>query len=160
MDIYLSRLFYASTATEKCTPQEVDKIVFEGRQHNAALDVTGTLCFENNYFLGCLEGSRKNINIIFNKIASDDRHFEVHLLELKEVSHRYFEQYLTMFNSKDIVQHLIDQNRIHEFNPYLLSSSHLNEVFRDVTETLEIATKPPPLTKPKKGLLNLFNTSR
>lgn len=155
MDIYLSRLFYASTATEKCTSQEVDKIITAGRQHNAALNITGTLCFENNYFLGCLEGSRDKINHVFNKIVNDDRHAEVHLLELKEVSHRYFEHYLTIFNPKGIVRYVASQNSTHQFNPYLLDSSHLNEAFNNVIESPEMVVKPAPKTK--KGLLGLFN---
>ncbi len=155
MDIYLSRLFYASTATEQCTPDEVNKIVIVGRQNNAALNVTGTLCFENNYFLGCLEGSRENINYVFNKIVLDKRHNEIHLLELREISHRYFEQYLTTFNPKDIVEYVANQNGIHEFNPYLLDSDSLAEAFGNVIETSQTLTKPIQ-PKTKNGLFNLF----
>ncbi|WP_353571187.1 BLUF domain-containing protein [Candidatus Albibeggiatoa sp. nov. BB20] len=156
MDIYISRLFYASTATKKCTPEELHKIINAGRQHNSLLDVTGTLCYENNYFLGCLEGSREHINSIFNKIADDERHAEVHLLELREISHRYFEQYLTTFNPQDIVEYVADQNGIKEFNPYLLDGDHLEEAFNNVTETPEVLSKSAP-PKPKKSLFNLFN---
>lgn len=155
MEIYLSRLFYASTATAQCTPSEVEKIIDAGCRNNAELDVTGTLCFENNYFLGCLEGSRENINAIFNKIVDDNRHTEVHLLELKEISHRYFEQYLTTFNPKHIVKYVEDSNGIYEFNPYLLDNEHLAEAFHDTVETSETLTKPQQ-TEAKKGLLNLF----
>lgn len=156
MDIYLSRLFYASTATAKCTPEEVGKIVTAGRKHNAELNVTGTLCFENNYFLGCLEGARDNINFIFNKIVPDARHHEVHLLECKEISHRYFEQYLTTFNPENIIEYTANQNGLHEFNPYLLDGEQLDEAFRHVEETSETLIKAAPKPQ-KKGLLNLFN---
>jgi hypothetical protein len=160
MDIYISRLFYASTATEKCGPEEIDRIINAGRQNNLALNVTGTLCYENNYFLGCLEGSRENINFIFNKIVEDKRHTEVHLLELKEISHRYFEQYLTTFNPKDIVEYVADQNGMKEFNPYLLYGDNLEEAFNNVTETPETLTKIAAPPKPKKSLFGLFNVFR
>jgi hypothetical protein len=153
MDTYLSRLFYASTATNKCTPAEIDIILTAGRKNNAALNITGTLCFENHYFLGCLEGPRENINHVFNKIVNDNRHTMIHLLELKEISHRYFDQYLTTFNPTGIIQYIINSEGVQEFNPYLLDSDTLAIAFQNVVETPQATLKP----KPKKGLWNLFS---
>lgn len=148
-DMYLSRLFYASTATENFNALEFSKILAAGRKNNAALGVTGTLCYENNYFLGCLEGERANINLIFNKIADDPRHSELQLLELREIGSRYFEQYLTIFDTRGIVEHVVNASGIREFNPYLLDGESLTRAFRNVVETPEATLRP----KPKRNAL-------
>ncbi len=158
-DIFLSRLFYASTATENCSPIELSKILASGQKNNPILHITGVLCFENNYFLQCLEGPRESINFIFNKVADDKRHSEVQLLELKEISYRYFEYYLTAANTKTIINKVMKESGMRVFNPYLLDShclSLLAEGFKNIIDPSPAAAKIENL-HPKNNVFNILN---
>ncbi len=158
-DIFLSRLFYASTATDNCTPIELSRILAAGQKNNPALRVTGVLYFENNYFLQCLEGPREGINIVFNKVVNDNRHSEVQLLELKEISYRYFEYYLTTSNTKTIIDKVMKESGMRVFNPYLLDSrclSLLAEGFKNITDPSPTAAKIENTHK-KNSVFNILN---
>ena len=53
----LVRLIYTSTVTEDFVPAEIDHILKTARANNKNRNVTGLLCFNNTFFLQCLEGS-------------------------------------------------------------------------------------------------------
>lgn len=157
-DIYLSRLFYASTATDYCSPIEISKILAAGQKNNPALEVTGVLYFENNHFLQCLEGSRKNINFVFNKITDDRRHSEVQLLELKEIRYRYFEYFLIFPDAKSVVDEVMKEKKMMRFNPYLLDSrclTMLAQGFSDIGDPSNTAKKLK-INKKKKSFFDIF----
>jgi hypothetical protein len=132
---FLSRLCYASTATAKCSSLQVGSILEAAFRNNAELDVTGALFFGNNYFLQFLEGPRDNVNLIYHKIALDDRHTRLQLLEFKEVSSRYFEEWSMKYvRFPHVIAKILRESRLKEFNPYLLDSFAVNgiaEAFRN-----------------------------
>ncbi|WP_232280820.1 BLUF domain-containing protein [Vibrio sp. 16] len=60
------------------------------KKNNASVGVTGLLLFSQDYFLQCLEGSRSQVNAIYQHILNDRRHKKVILLEYTEVAEREF----------------------------------------------------------------------
>ena len=154
----LCRLYYASTATQEYLPHDIGNILKSCKTVNPSLDVTGMLFFGEGYFLQCLEGSRENINFLYRKITRDPRHKDVELLEFKEISERYFEEWSMKYvNSTNVIFKILKQTGLKKFNPYLLDSYALNamtEVFRDYA--------PPDKTEAgvlntAKSKLNIFN---
>lgn len=118
-EIYLSRLCYASTATERCTSLQVGSILEASFRNNAELDVTGALFFGNNYFLQFLEGPRENVNFLYHKIALDDRHTNLQILEFREVGSRYFEEWSMKYvRFPHVITKILKESRLKEFNPY------------------------------------------
>jgi Sensors of blue-light using FAD len=161
----LSRLFYASTATEHYSPLEIGDILEACRRNNPTLNVTGMLFFGNGYFLQCLEGSRANVNTIYHKITADQRHTDIQLLEFKEVGTRYFADWTMKYvRSAAVIEKILKETRMKEFNPYELDTSALNmmaEAFRAYIEPTTPLEKEGVAVKKKSGLniLDMFKRS-
>jgi len=86
----LTRLIYVSQPTENFTPTSLEAILQVARVRNSEKGLTGMLCFNNKYFLQCLEGSRNNVNALYEKILLDDRHFNAVILDYSEINVRDF----------------------------------------------------------------------
>lgn len=50
------------------------------------------LCFSNEYFLQCLEGSRTAVNNTYQQILNDKRHHNVIMLNYTQIPEREFEK--------------------------------------------------------------------
>jgi hypothetical protein len=149
-EMNLSMLCYASTATEKCSAIEIGLIIDASHRNNARLQVTGALFFGNNYFLQFLEGSRHNLNLLYNKIIRDERHTNMQVLELREVGSRCFPEWTMKYvRSPSVAAKIYREAGLKEFNPYLLDSAALNAMalaFRnhhDADEAKYNATERP-----------------
>ncbi len=86
----LVRLMYASRATEPVRPDALNAIVRESTRNNAAIGVTGVLCFSGTIFLQVLEGGRSQVSALYNRITQDQRHHDVVLLSYDEIEERSF----------------------------------------------------------------------
>ena len=85
----LVRLLYASRAVDT-SPQVIESILAQSRQHNAASGVTGILCYGGGIFLQAIEGGRMQVSELFGHIQRDARHKDVALLHFEEISERRF----------------------------------------------------------------------
>lgn len=131
----LFRLCYASTATELCSPTEIGNILEVSFRNNIKLNITGALFYGNNYFLQFLEGEQDNVDSLYLKIAEDKRHSNVKILEFKEVKSRYFEEWSMKYVRYPlIINKILQETGLKEFNPYLLNTTGVNalaEAFRN-----------------------------
>ena len=91
--MFLVRLIYASKVTSQIKPDDIESILNKARLHNAKLGVTGLLCFNQNCFLQCLEGSRSAVNAVYQRIQKDPRHDQIVLLGYKEIIQREFTEW-------------------------------------------------------------------
>ena len=85
----LVRLLYASRAVDT-SPEAIDAILSQSRQHNPTCGVTGILCFGGGIFLQALEGGRMVISELYGHIQRDARHKDVVLLQYEEITERRF----------------------------------------------------------------------
>ncbi|MEH0759927.1 BLUF domain-containing protein [Vibrio sp. 16] len=88
--MFLVRLIYASTVCDNLTQNDIEELLSISKKNNASVGVTGLLLFSQDYFLQCLEGSRSQVNAIYQHILNDRRHKKVILLEYTEVAEREF----------------------------------------------------------------------
>ncbi len=88
----LVRLLYASRATQSIDDALVASILQHSQVHNQEHGITGLLCTYSpgNVFLQVIEGSRREVNSLYNAIVADPRHQDVTILEYAEVSERRF----------------------------------------------------------------------
>jgi hypothetical protein len=86
----LVRLLYASRAKKPPTPDEIEGILSQGRAHNAALGLTGILCWSGDVFMQVIEGGRGPVNMLYRQIAADARHTDVVLLSYEQIVERRF----------------------------------------------------------------------
>jgi len=156
-DNFLSRLYYASTATELYSPLEIGNILKACRKNNPALQITGMLFMGNNFFFQCLEGPRNNVNILYKKLMQDQRHSNVQLLEFKEVGSRYFEDWTMKYvPSATVISKILKETGMRHFNPYLLDNYTLNLMavaFRE-HQPVEAAPQVESVKQKKSGLLS------
>jgi len=118
--MFLTRLVYTSTVAEHFSPLDIAEILEVARRNNSKVDVTGMLCFNNNYFLQCLEGPRTNVNKLYLNISGDPRHTDVILLNYEEITIREFSEWSMGYLPESSFSTPINLkfSRSSEFNPY------------------------------------------
>lgn len=136
--MFLTRLVYASTIEKGFDLSTVENIVYSAREHNQALDVTGMLCFDRNFFLQCLEGSRTNVNLVYQRILNDKRHSKIIMLDYREISAREFSQWSMGYSpSSSLTASLyLRYSGAKEFNPYEMSGESAYQLLLQLKHTL------------------------
>jgi len=69
---------------------DIDVIIGQARENNAALGLTGALYFDGEEFAQVLEGERVHLEEIYERISCDFRHKTIRLLEFARVDERRF----------------------------------------------------------------------
>jgi hypothetical protein len=93
------------------------------RKYNTKSSVTGMLCFNSQYFLQCIEGSRADINSTYHKILNDKRHTHIVMLDYKEDNAREFSDWSMgyMPESSFSAPMNLKYSGTKEFSPYAMS---------------------------------------
>ncbi|BAR98579.1 hypothetical protein BV133_986 [Blastochloris viridis] len=90
----LYRLVYVSRNRIPGTPAEVlaqvESILAASRRANAAMNITGALIFNSGTFAQVLEGARRDIEALIERILRDERHGEVQVLAFEPAPSRAF----------------------------------------------------------------------
>lgn len=88
----LSRIIYFSRCVlereDGKRADELDRLVRGGRRQNEFALITSILVLDKNWFAHMLEGDRDALNGTFRKIAADQRHKDVRIIEWREISRR------------------------------------------------------------------------
>ncbi len=71
------RLIYISTASDALTAADIDDIVETAIRNNEPRNITGVLVYNGLNFLQVLEGTRADVENIYNRILLDTRHVSV-----------------------------------------------------------------------------------
>jgi hypothetical protein len=82
-------LTYISNAAPTTKAADIQGIVEKARIKNTKNNVTGLMLFRARMFLQLLEGEKKDVLAIFQKIAADPRHQDVEIIfeaEIKDAS--------------------------------------------------------------------------
>ena len=88
----LTRLLYASRATDPIDDVFLKSVLESSRSHNLEHGITGILCVyqKGNVFLQALEGARTAVNTLYCSIVRDPRHRDITLLDYTEIEQRLF----------------------------------------------------------------------
>ncbi|MDB5957408.1 BLUF domain-containing protein [Ramlibacter sp.] len=135
----LVRLLYCSRAVDT-SPQAVESILQQSRQHNPPLGITGILCYGDGVFLQCIEGGRLQVSELFGAIRNDARHKEVALLHFEEISERRFGGWsMGQVNvSKLNSALLLKYSEKPELDPYAVSGKVSLSLLEDLAATAAI----------------------
>ena len=138
----LVRLLYVSHLSKDCGPDDLEKILAVSRKNNRASGVTGALCYSARGFLQCLEGPAAVVNELYRRIARDDRHLDVTLLDYADIQDRAFGNWSMAYIREDEIDGDI-LRRIRgadSFDPFDMAAGEamdlLKEVVRERTEFL------------------------
>lgn len=86
-------LIYISEATKEITEADLKDILNTARTKNKELNITGLLFYQNGMFIQNLEGDRKDIENLLEKIVKDSRHRKCIAIYKEEIKERNFNEW-------------------------------------------------------------------
>ncbi|MFD2916073.1 BLUF domain-containing protein [Psychroserpens luteus] len=84
------QLNYHSQSKSKLEIKDLERILEESTVRNKERNITGCLIYHNNSFVQILEGKKKDILDVYEKIKTDERHHNVILLYKNPIDKRCF----------------------------------------------------------------------
>ena len=135
----LVRLLYASRAVDT-SPDAIESILLQSRQHNPVTGITGILCYGGGIFLQAIEGGRQPVSDLFGHIQKDLRHKDVALLHYEEISERRFGGWTMGQVNLSRLNHsiLLKYSEKPELDPYSVSGKVSLALLEDLMATAAI----------------------
>jgi len=135
----LVRLLYCSRAVDT-SPDAIDSILAQSRQHNPVTGITGILCYGGGIFLQAIEGGRMAVSELFGHIQKDPRHQDVVLLHYEEITERRFGGWTMGQVNVNKVNHsvLLKYSERAELDPYAVSGRVSLALLEDLMATAAI----------------------
>ncbi len=99
----LIELTYVSEPAQEMSFLGLMRLLYHSYLRNMSIGVTGALIFENNRFGQVIEGSRTQIEDLWEKIQKDTRHKNIRLIESKPIEHRSFSKWTMIFQDSEEV---------------------------------------------------------
>lgn len=136
--MYLIRLIYCSELNNVDT-EGLTAILEASRRNNAKHGITGTLLFNGQFFLQCLEGGRKIVNTVYHRIVHDERHKNPTLLDYAEISQRDFSDWSMAYVpwTKDVRAVVRTYATTEDFDPYRMSGASALGLLRALRQRIE-----------------------
>ena len=136
--MFLTRLIYVSTVADFISESSLEDILKKARLHNAKNGMTGMLCFNNNYFIQCIEGSRESVNETYNKIVTDTRHSNIVIIEYCEIHSREFSSWDMAYvpATKNMGPINLKFSTSTEFNPYNIPGAAAFQMLLELRNSL------------------------
>ncbi len=86
--LYFSRLNLAADAPTRA--RQIGDITRQAQKKNEFAVITSFLIIEGNFAVQVLEGERQSVHEAFQRIAGDQRHRDVQIVEWREIAKREF----------------------------------------------------------------------
>ena len=131
----LISMTYASRANSDVSAEDFNEILKQAQENNAANGITGMLTCNKGYFLQTLEGPRAQINRLLYGLIADQRHYDLQLLETREIKHREWAKWSMNYASpteQNAAVYLKYSTTVN-FNPYLLNAESANNLMRELS---------------------------
>lgn len=87
------RLIYISEHDKAIDEEFLFSIMEASEKHNVELGITGLLLASDRHFIQVLEGSRANVNELYDIIVKDKRHNSIELVSYKPIAERAFPEW-------------------------------------------------------------------
>ncbi len=135
----LVRLLYASRAVDT-SPDAIESILTQSRQHNPVTGITGILCYGGGIFLQAIEGGRQPVSDLFGHIQKDARNKDVVLLHFEEIFERRFGGWTMGQVNLSKLNHsiLLKYSERPELDPYGVSGKMSLALLEDLMATAAI----------------------
>jgi hypothetical protein len=131
---------YASRAVPAIDQEELIAILKKSKVNNPRSGITGALCFSEGVFIQVLEGGRAAVNKLYNRIANDERHADVVLLNYEEIDERCFSGWsmgqvnMTRLNPALLLKY----SETAKLDPYTVSGKVSMALFQELVATAAI----------------------
>ena len=94
----MNHLVYMSRAVRPLSDQDLQELLTQCQRDNARNNVTGILFYSHGNIAQLIEGEPAVIEALFQKIARDGRHSNVHKLAEKPIAQRSFAEWSMAFH--------------------------------------------------------------
>ncbi len=91
MDTAIHQLVYISAAKHEFSEEELQDLLVKARDNNQKLGISGMLLFHQGSFIQALEGPKKDVESLYEKIGEDQRHTETKVLFRGDLDERDFD---------------------------------------------------------------------
>ncbi len=122
------RLIYLSTASNNSMSYtELNDLLLKSQKTNREKNISGILLHLDGEFIQVLEGTKKAVLDLFEKIKLDSRHKNIHSFDQKEISKKYFSGYFMAFDP----EHFKNKNEyesLRDFNKDKILNSNEDSV--------------------------------
>lgn len=100
------QIVYYSTATKEFSEQDLIELLSVAIKYNSAMGITGCLVYSNGKFIQLLEGDRRHVLELFEKIKRDPRHNNVTVTVEMTVNQKLFPDWGMAFKflEKDVLK--------------------------------------------------------
>lgn len=131
----LISMTYASRANPDVSTKDFNEILQQAQVNNAANGITGMLTFNKDYFLQTIEGPRAQINRLLYGLIADKRHYDLQLLQTRELEHREWAKWSMNYASPTQANSAIylKYSTTVTFNPYLLNAKAANNLMLELS---------------------------
>ncbi|KUG07749.1 BLUF domain-containing protein [Solirubrum puertoriconensis] len=109
----MNHIIYMSRAVRPLSDQDLHELLEQCRRDNALHNVTGILFYSHGNIAQLIEGEPDIIGPLYEKIARDGRHSNVHKLADKPITERSFPGWSMAF-------HPLEPQGFHELTDFLL----------------------------------------
>ena len=131
----LQRIIYMSRASADWSDEDLLELLSQCRHHNELVEVSGVLGYHDRSFFQVLEGSAPVIEDLLTRLALDDRHQEILVLEQTEVEERIFGDWSMGWLPKNELQRAgFDPDILRLDNTPSVTINAMLDVFRVVAE--------------------------
>ncbi len=117
----LYTISYVSTSDKKFTDTDIHDLLNFVKKHNNENNITGLLIYSEGNFFQVIEGEKKIISDLFEKIKQDSRHYNIIKIFDRENEQKAFSEYDSSFIT---VGDPLDTNK--EFRAFLLREKQQN----------------------------------
>lgn len=117
-DSYVFALAYASYSTLDAQQLDLEGLAEQSSATNAAMGVTGYLCYDHGVFFQYMEGERQAVLEVMKSVSADDRHDVINTVELGEIEERLFPDWsMRYLNRSDLrrvdLEHVLEHTLFH-----------------------------------------------
>lgn len=137
------QLFYKSTAIRDITNIDINNIIKTAISKNSLYNVTGCLVYFKDKFYQLLEGNKDDVELIYNAIKKDKRHYHVTLMNQEIVEFRIFSNWdMALYLPKDKDSIIVFQKKIIALNSLDYNTDTSLEFWFDIKKLI---SKEPSL---------------
>jgi len=97
----LYEILYSSVAIQKFSADGIQSLLSQCFENNKENDITGCMIYKKREFIQVIEGEKKHVKALFEKIKHDKRHTKVQIIWEGETKQRSFNQWLMGFYNFD-----------------------------------------------------------
>jgi hypothetical protein len=104
------KILYSSEKTDLFDSGAINEILLKFRNHNSSRKITGELIYSQGLFFQVIEGEKKEVEALFEKIKADKRHSEIFIIGKYWGTREYISWSMryTRLENKELLTSLID----------------------------------------------------